>query len=447
MVCGQSILLLALGWASFVAGQGPTVVRIDDSFAYNPTSNLGGIQYSHRFSPYDWSSVTTGDPNQRYNNTYTQSQTWRSQLYFAFRGSSIAYYGDKPPGTGSLVLALDGQPNTNVTWTNTGTTTQYQQLLWSAGGLDSGDHSLVIGNSDQNNRSIGLDYLAITPWEGTDITPQRTGPGASPVSPHAVVVDNENNGVLYSGSAWEPYITGADGKNQHMYFNDTEHCSTTPGASLSYTFNGTALWYFAEDYSASGRIKFTIDGGNEQYTSAAGTGDYWTSQRLVWNITGLTPAPHTVTLTHVGNPNEWACFDFFMYLPSSVSAATSSSTPTSTPASSNSSKSTPVGAIAGGVVGGLALIAFLIGVAFIYRRRQYRPPSETVHHEVYTGDMAYPIKQVDPPYTDHTFPPSPAPAFDQRPYSPYANVPLHGGSSISPTVWTGTTYAGHPEPQ
>ncbi|QRV91962.1 hypothetical protein RhiJN_19980 [Ceratobasidium sp. AG-Ba] len=121
-------LLVALGWASYAAAQDPNDIRIDDSLEYDSTTNLGGIQYSHHFSPYDWNSVTTGDPSQRYGSTYAQTQTWRGQVYYAFRGSSIEYYAEKPPGSGLLVISLDGKPNTNVTWENTDTTTQYQQL-------------------------------------------------------------------------------------------------------------------------------------------------------------------------------------------------------------------------------------------------------------------------------------------------------------------------------
>ncbi|QRV91963.1 hypothetical protein RhiJN_19981 [Ceratobasidium sp. AG-Ba] len=118
-------------------------------------------------------------------------------------------------------------------------------------------------------------------------------------------------------------------------------------------------------------------------------------------------------MTYAGNEGDWACLDFFMYLPSSASPAVSTSVSISVPIStigpttvfapittfepattfrstststststsnqsaisspdSSSSKSTPVGAIAGSTAGGLAVIALLIVAALVYRKRQHR---------------------------------------------------------------------------
>ncbi|QRV77142.1 hypothetical protein RhiJN_05157 [Ceratobasidium sp. AG-Ba] len=431
-------LSLVFVGALIVAVNSQNVVRVDDSSVYHPTSNLGGIQYSRRFSPYEWNTVTAGDQSQRYNNTYTQTQTWRSQLFFAFQGSAIAYYADRPPGNGTLALSLDGGPNVLVNWTNAGTTTQYQQLLWSDNGLGSGDHSLVIGNANRNNPSLGLDYLAVTPWNGADITPQRTGPGSSAVSPGALVVDNEDPAIQYLSATWKQWVTSGSTSSQNMYFNSTEHCTTTAGASLSFRFNGTALWYFAEDYATSSKLRFAIDGQIEQYANAAGTRTYWSTQKLVWGITGLTPEPHTVTVTHTGE-GTWACLDFFMYLPSSQNQAIPTPTPTPAPGRSNSP---PAGAIAGGVVGGVTLVALLSVFVLLRKRRQLQrstgDPSQATHAE----DPMYQIKQVDPPYSVNNLGSIPIP--EQQPYGPHNNIGR--GSSIPATVWTGSTYTGHPEP-
>ncbi|QRW13134.1 hypothetical protein RhiLY_12133 [Ceratobasidium sp. AG-Ba] len=220
---------------------------------------------------------------------------------------------------------------------------------------------------------------------------------------------------MYS-SSWERYTTNANMTSQYMYFGGSADCTKTVNSSISFNF----------------------------YVNTAGPANAWASQQLVWSVTGLSPAYHTVTVTHVGIAGQWTCFDFLMYLPSSASPVTSSPTATSSPDSSSSQKAT-VGAIAGGVTGGIVLVVLLVAGVLLYRRRQYRRPAGSTHHETYAGDMAYQSKQADPPYADRHLPP--APALDRTAHSPYVNASTGGRNSISPTVWTGKTYMGLPELQ
>ncbi|QRV77160.1 transmembrane protein [Ceratobasidium sp. AG-Ba] len=438
--------LVALACASYAASQ--TTVRVDDSQVYS-LSNPAGIQYSS----IGWSPVTTGDASQRYQGTYTQNNVYGSQLYFAFRGSSITYYADQAPGFGAVTLSIDGGDNINLNWTNSGTATLYQQAIWSANGLSQDDHTIVVGNTNVDNATIGLDYFSVTSWNGNDIAPSVYGPGASSVAQGAVLVDNTSNDISYSGTAWEIWSTNANATTQARYFNRTEHCSRTPGSIATFTFNGTAVWHFADDYSGNSRLSFSLDGGAAEIIDTATTGHAWTSQKMFWNKTGLTPAPHTVTITHVGADGDFGCVDFFMYLPSSATPASANPTPTPSPLPvTSNSKSTPVGAIAGGVAAGVVLLVLIVILAIVFKRRQSRASSgQPPNHETYAGDAAYQTKQVDPSYQTNNLghmpmsPPGSAPAFDPRPYSPYANV--GGGASIAPTNWSGPTYRGIPEVQ
>ncbi|QRV91971.1 transmembrane protein [Ceratobasidium sp. AG-Ba] len=432
--------LVALAWASCVSSQTPSSVRIDDSSVYS-LSNPTGIQYSK----LGWNSVTTVDASQVYQGTYTENRIYGYQLWFAFRGSAFTYYADRPPGFGAVTLSLDGGDNVNLNWTNSGTTVMYQQNIWSVQGLDQGDHIIVIGNANVNNATIGLDYFTVSSWGGNDISPNGYGPGASSVAQGSVLVDNESNGVSYSGSAWDIWHTDANDTTQAMFFNQTEHCTRTPGASASFIFNGTAVWHFADDFSGNSKVKFSIDGGEGQIIDTATTGHAWTGQKMFWSATGLAPTSHTLTLTHVGTSGDFACIDFFMYLPSSASppsptsTSTSSQTPTATPTPPSSS-STPVAAIAGGAAGGVALLALLILLVIYYKRRPSRRWSDESHHETYTGEAAYSTKQVNPGYDTTT-----AGHGSGQEYNPYANH--GGGGSMSQTTWSGPTYRGHAEIQ
>jgi len=88
------------------------------------------------------------------------------------------------------------------------------------------------------------------------------------------------------------------------------------GTSLSYTFNGVAIWYdclshifnmptdlFRRHYGTLGpRNSFftvSIDGSRPQQLSTKH--DVILNQRMVWSETNLAPGRHTVTLTALDN--------------------------------------------------------------------------------------------------------------------------------------------------
>ncbi|QRV91864.1 transmembrane protein [Ceratobasidium sp. AG-Ba] len=332
------LFVLAYGW--YAAGQNPNIVRVDDSTVYS-SSNPSGIQ----FTTTGWTSVASGDATQRYGGTYTQSGVYGSRLWFAFRGRGITYYADQPPGFGAVTVSIDGGPNLNLNWTNSGTKMLYQQDIWGIQGLNEGDHAVVIGNTNLNNRSIGLDYFTVSPWEGDDITPTAHGPGASNVTKGAVLVDNESSEIAYSGSAWDSRHLVPNATAQALFFNGTEHCSVVPGSVASFIFNGTTLCGYRFHWTLLGTLSISPE--SELAVTALQL-----TQKMFWSVSGLEPKPHTVTITHAGTGEEYACLDYFMYLPSSVALSTSSST-----------KAIPVAAIVVAVSAGVTLLIILIILA------------------------------------------------------------------------------------
>ncbi|VDC01088.1 unnamed protein product [Peniophora sp. CBMAI 1063] len=83
-----------------------------------------------------------------------------------------------------------------------------------------------------------------------------------------------------------------------------------------------------------------------------------------------------------------AAFDMIPKNASSSSSSGSSPSGTSAPSqTSSTSSSTPVGAIAGGVVGGVAGLAALVGVVFLWRRRNQRQRDNSMR-EPFDGDKS-----------------------------------------------------------
>ncbi|KAF8605549.1 hypothetical protein BDV93DRAFT_554403 [Ceratobasidium sp. AG-I] len=442
--CG--LLCVGLLFSSRVASQQP--VRIDDTNVYS-LANPNGIQ----FSSEGWSTVNPGSANLHYDGTYTWSQAAGSNLVFFFRGTTIAHYADMGPNRGPVGVSIDGYPYDNATWTAVDNV-QYQQQMWNITGLSQGDHQVVISNVGTGNPAtsiMGVDYLEITPGADGKIIPTSAGPGASGIPSNAVLVDDSSEMISYSGSSWEIYASRSFlNSNNHsgFYFGGTQHSSRSPGGVITFPFNGTAVWYFSDQYENNTMVGVSLDGGAPDMINTASTTGIWLTQILVWSRTGLADGPHTLTITHAGIEGTYANVDFFKYMPSVRYPPTISASP-SPPATSSASaviiKSTPIGAIVGGVVGGVALIALIVGILIWRWRRQPTGDTTAPQHETYVGDAAYDRKE------SYVQSPPGAPGFASTMnyqagmYSPTQTQNAEGQHSITPTTWTGATYAGHPE--
>ncbi|KAG8723184.1 hypothetical protein FRC09_004374 [Ceratobasidium sp. 395] len=367
-----SALAVALFAARAGAQSAVAGVRIDDSKVYTDATR-DGIQLS---------PVWTGDDSdgKHYRGTYTSTQTTGSYMMLSlpYMGTSIAYYADKAPDSGVAILALDGRPF-NATWRdqNVVTMVQRQQQMWIAVGLPEGDHQLVLGTSPSYTNStgtVGLDYFSITPVSGSEsVTPLDLGPGASIIPSGAVIVDNEDSAIRYSDVSWRIFGPETNGPTP-LYFNGTQRSSIVPGSSATFTFHSTDVWYFCDDYWGNANVSISVDGGEGEIVDTSTPAISWVSQKAWWSKRGLSPGKHTVKITHVGQNNEYANVDFFMYIPSD---------PSLEPATGGLSKAmigTIVGAVVGGVVVLLGLVMF--GV-FLFRRK--RAAKETT--EVEKKDM------------------------------------------------------------
>ncbi|KAG8739948.1 hypothetical protein FRC10_004975 [Ceratobasidium sp. 414] len=361
---------LALAVARAAAQSAVAGIRIDDSKVFSD-STRDGIQLG--------SGWTADDADgKHYRGSYTSTQTTGSYLMLSFRGTSIAYYADKSPDSGTAILALDGRPF-NATWLdqNVTTTVQRQQLMWSASGLSPGDHQLVLGTVASyinQTGTVGLDYFGITPVVGSETaTPISLGPGSVLVSPNAVIVDNDDPSISYSDKSWRVFGPETNGPTP-LYFNGTQRSSVSPGSSATFTFHGTDVWYFADDYWGNAKVSISVDGREGQIISTTTPGVAWITQKMWWSATGLTAGKHTVTVKHVGSSGDYANLDFFIDW------------------SEEPAKTVPVGAIVGAVVGGVVLIGLIILGVFLYRRKCATKPAPEPTKEAGVHNVVLPHK-------------------------------------------------------
>ncbi|KAG8744311.1 hypothetical protein FRC10_010383 [Ceratobasidium sp. 414] len=330
-------IMILFVWSLFipyVAPQSP--VRLDDSVAYS-VANPSGVQYSLG----GWSNNNSDHAAQWYLGTYHVSSAKGASIIFFFRGSSISYYADKSPNGGPITVVLDGAGGQTSTVSGLSTTgqAQFQQQLWSWAGLDSGDHQVLICNSGGNE--MGLDFFEVMPNDGsTGIAPAEYGPGAFSIPAEAILIDDPDRSVIYSGFGWRAV---SDVPGQNVYFQGTMRTTSTPGDRCTFTFNGTGVWYFTDYRPGNAFVSISIDGALGETINTAPTGNTARTQHLAWSKTGLNNGLHVLTLTHAGNAGSPMSIDFFEYLPSNGSSTPlSSSTPSATVPPSLTSESVSI---------------------------------------------------------------------------------------------------------
>ncbi|KAF8600539.1 hypothetical protein BDV93DRAFT_510735 [Ceratobasidium sp. AG-I] len=313
-----------------------------------------------------------------------------------------------------------------LSWTNAGVDVQFKQQMWSITGLAEGDHQIALTNmGTPTSAMMGVDYFEVTPGSDGTIIPAGYGPGASTIPSGAVLVDDTKDSISYS-SSWESWY------HPGFYFGETQHGSGVPGSTITFKFNGTAVWYFSDRSENNTIVSISLDGAQAETVNTSSPTAALLVQVLNWGKTGLSDGPHVLTITHAGPEGRLATVDFFKYMPSS-----------SSPASNTGPKPIPLSAIIGSIVGGIVFLASVGGI-LIWQWKCKRSRGAATHkHEVYFGDASYDGKGVyvspGSPYTSGT------PGMSDFSPAVKGKNNLEGGNSVATTSSTGVTYTGHPE--
>ncbi|CAE7138368.1 unnamed protein product [Rhizoctonia solani] len=288
------------------------------------TSSIG-FQYFGRWGPGE-------RIEQHYAGTATYSNTPFSRALLFFRGRAVFYIADR----GNLSLAavsIDGQAEETVNLTSS--VVSFQQLVWSKN-LTEGDHQLVIRHAGGPQTSVMIDSVSFLSADGTIST--SAGPAASSVTSTAAVLNCTDPSMIYSPN-WRSVEDG-------MFYARRSFITQSSGASVQFTFNGTAIWYFTDTNSDHAKLRIQVD--NEKHSEVAqGYSPTLLSQRLVWSKTDLPPGTHTVNITHEDDDGKYLTLDFFRYVPS----------PGTEPHTKKGGLAT--GAIVGIVIAGLFLLGLL----------------------------------------------------------------------------------------
>jgi hypothetical protein len=167
----------------------------------------------------------------------------------------------------------------------------------------------------ENSSGRGFDILCV-------------GPNATNVPKEAVIVNNFSPDIVFSNaSQW------GDADNI-QYDRQSLSFATRAGASLSYSFDGVAIWYgcgsqtynvhanpFLRYYSdvdiPHGFYTVSIDGSTPERLNGKNIGGQLT-QQMLWSKTGLSPGRHTFVLKQDDIDGTFISLDFFRSVISEV---------------------------------------------------------------------------------------------------------------------------------
>ncbi|KAH7108407.1 hypothetical protein BKA62DRAFT_682083 [Auriculariales sp. MPI-PUGE-AT-0066] len=225
----------------------------------------------------------------------------------SFSGTGISIFGSTGPNHGQYSVSIDGGAQQVLSGSTA--TVVAQVPLFSASGLTSGDHTIVITNNGVNGQTgvFDIDFMAFE----------------AALSP-PVIIDDAAAG---SGLSFIPEEDASWGlNNQPSFLDGTSHATLTPNARLVFNFNGAGVALYGSVSGAHSPYSITIDGKRSSFTPSA-TGSH--SQALLFFGSNLTPGPHQVIMSNDAlDGTQYMDFDFAQV----YQAAVTNELPAPTPA-------------------------------------------------------------------------------------------------------------------
>ncbi|WVQ70631.1 hypothetical protein IAR50_000151 [Cryptococcus sp. DSM 104548] len=336
------------------------------------------IQYYASATSSGWSTNNTADALLSSYNKGTFHGTFGDgdRMVYKFNGSAVAIYGAKRDNHGTYGVSLDG--GDELMGDGYSATSIFKQLLYTSNNLDDSEHTIVVTNYPNSSTSAP----AGEHWLDIDYIETSTSADGSI---YTTIIDDSSSIIVYD--SWETYV---DSTNNVLFYNLTDHTTSTYGATMDVPFTGSSIQLMASVNSGHGNYSISLDGGAASVYNATTDQSAW--QLPIYTASGLTEGDHTVRLTNLGSGSQnTMSFDFAIVnstiapdsssttagLSHSTTSAdntgpTSDSSATAAVAGSSSSHDVNVAALAGGIVGGLIALVLAAGLAFCLFRRQRR---------------------------------------------------------------------------
>lgn len=306
-----------------------TIEDFSPVIVYSPDWGQGSSQSDPLASSYSSSSFFATNTN-------------GGTASFTFNGTGVELFGAKRSNHGLYQVTLDGKTFPAASGESTNAT--FQQTLFSQTGLTQGLHTVILENDGASGQFVDLDYIT---WYG------NIGESDEPLS--VITVQDDDSSFVYSPSdAWSDTPP-----NLGFFSGSSGHATSTPGASLTYTFQGDGVSLYGPVGPNYAPYSVQLNGGALSFSAFKSQN---ASQVLLYHADNLGPGPHTLSLLfQPSSTGQTFAIDYAeVYTTPSIQASLSS----------GNSDSLSGGAIAGLVIGLLALSAFLLFGLWWYLRRR-----------------------------------------------------------------------------
>lgn len=252
---------------------------IDDS-----TSGSGQNQFNYHGN---WQHCTNCG-SELYNNSNSWDSTTNDYLTIAFTGTQIKYYAVVDAHHGIGAFSIDGGSETNVDFY--AATRAGNVLLYTSPVLSSGSHTLklrVTGTKDSNSTDV------VVTADRADILTGQSQPSSTTVDDS--VSGTGTNQFNYTGQ-WG-HCTSC---SPSSYYNSSHSWSNEANDTVTITFNGTGIKFYAGKGTNMGYGAVSIDSGSETTLDFYANVSSETGNVLFWTSPMLSSGTHTFKLRLTG---------------------------------------------------------------------------------------------------------------------------------------------------
>ena len=219
-----------------------------------------------------------------------QSNTAGAAVSFRFNGTSVRWIGSRGRGMGIATMSVDGGPSREVDLF-AHPTDEVHTPIATLYDLPSGDHTLTITvtgrqNTQATGNTVVVDAFDVQPnftvshWQDTNPDLQYTAGWTKSA-----------NGFNWSGS----------GVSNLPELPVTAHETSQANEAMTVSFRGSGVSWIGYRGPDAGIAQVSIDGGApvtvDLYATSA------TYQPIVWTLTGMADAPHTLKIQATGTKN------------------------------------------------------------------------------------------------------------------------------------------------
>jgi len=308
------------------------------------------------YSP-DWTAGTSSDPltDLYSDSSFTLTQTDGGTASFEFNGTSFTIFGSKRGNHGVYQVTIDGNsfaPESGAS-PDPG---QFQVPLFSSPPLVQGLHTVTLTN--QGNTFVDIDFIT---WENSI--------GTADEQLVVNTVQDTDPAFTYT----PPNSWGTNPPSIGTYSGSSGHGTATPGAFMTYTFEGDGVSLYGPVGPAGSPFSVSVDGGNPVIGLTANK-QFFQPQVLLYAATNLGGGQHTVKVTYEPTqPGQIFAIDFAnVYTTPSLTPGSNRASTAGTATTQSATNGLSGGAIAGIVIALLFILFVLAGLLFFLRRRKSR---------------------------------------------------------------------------